>query len=42
MHEHFTKPFNGVKVTTIEEPKFLGTIGSVQFVKNSIMILCYL
>ena len=34
MHEHFTKPFNGVKVTTIEEPKFLGTIGSVQFVKK--------
>ena len=34
LHNHFEVPRNGVKVDTIEEPKFLGTIGSIQFVKE--------
>ena len=34
LHIHFEVPRNGVKVDTIEEPKFLGTIGSIQFVKE--------
>lgn len=34
LHEHFSQPFDGVKVETVEEPKFLGTIGSIQFVKK--------
>lgn len=34
MHEHFATPRNGIKVATVEEPKFLGTIGSIQFIKE--------
>jgi dTDP-glucose pyrophosphorylase len=34
LHEHFAEPRNGVKIDTVEEPKFLGTIGSIQFVKE--------
>lgn len=34
IHEHFSTPRNGIKVKTVEEPKFLGTIGSIQFVKE--------
>jgi dTDP-glucose pyrophosphorylase len=34
--EHFKLPRDGVKVETVEEPKFLGTIGSIQYVKNLI------
>lgn len=34
LHEHFSQPRNGVKVHTVEEPKFLGTIGSIKFVEN--------
>jgi len=34
LHDHFATPRNGVKVDTVEEPKFLGTIGSIQFVKE--------
>lgn len=34
LHEHFVEPRNGIKVNTIEEPKFLGTIGSIRFIKE--------
>lgn len=34
IHEHFATPRNGIKVATVEEPKFLGTIGSIQFIKE--------
>lgn len=32
LEDHFKEPHNGVKVNTIREPKFLGTIGSIKFV----------
>lgn len=32
LEEHYQKPRDGVKVHTVREPKFLGTIGSIQFV----------
>lgn len=31
---HFSEPYNGVQVQTVREPKFLGTIGSIKFVKE--------
>ncbi|MBP7754184.1 MAG: nucleotidyltransferase, partial [Bacteroidales bacterium] len=34
IEEHFSKPRNGVKINTVREPKFLGTIGSVKFVNK--------
>jgi dTDP-glucose pyrophosphorylase len=34
IHEHFSHPRNGVNVKTIEEPCFMGTMGSIQFVKD--------
>jgi len=34
LEEHFAKPFNGVQIQTVCEPKFLGTIGSMRYVKN--------
>lgn len=34
LEEHFTEPHNGVLVHTVREPKFLGTIGSVRFVRD--------
>lgn len=34
LEEHFAKPRNGVQVSTIREPKFLGTIGSIKFVDS--------
>lgn len=34
LHEHFATPRNGIKVDTVEEPKFLGTIGSIQFINE--------
>lgn len=34
LHDHFSTPRNGIKVKTVEEPRFLGTIGSIQFVKE--------
>lgn len=34
LEEHFKEPHNGVKVNTVREPKFLGTIGSIRFVKK--------
>lgn len=32
LEEHFLEPRGGVKVNTVREPKFLGTIGSIRFV----------
>ena len=32
LQEHFAILRNGIKVETVEEPKFLGTIGSIKFV----------
>ena len=34
IEEHYKEPRNGVKVQTVREPKYLGTIGSVKFVKE--------
>ena len=34
IEEHFSEPHNGVQVQTVREPKFLGTIGSIKFVKE--------
>ena len=34
LEEHFKEPHNGVQVFTVREPKFLGTIGSIRFVKD--------
>lgn len=34
LEEHFAQPHNGVLVQTVSEPKFLGTIGSIKFVKE--------
>ena len=34
LEEHFAEPRGGVKVQTVREPKFLGTIGSIRFVKE--------
>lgn len=34
LEEHFQTPRGDIKVQTIREPKFLGTIGSVRFVKE--------
>ena len=34
LEEHFAEPHNGVQVQTIREPQFLGTIGSIRFVKE--------
>lgn len=33
IEEHYQEPRNDVKVLTVREPKYLGTIGSVKFVK---------
>lgn len=32
LEEHFREPHKGVRVNTVREPKFLGTIGSIRFV----------
>ena len=34
LEEHYKQPRDGVMIETIREPKFLGTIGSIQFVKK--------
>lgn len=34
IEEHFAQPHFGVQVQTVREPKFLGTIGSIKFVKE--------
>ena len=32
LEDHYKQPRNGVRIQTVEEPKFLGTIGGLQFV----------
>lgn len=34
IEDHFSEPIKGVKVNCVREPKFLGTIGSIKFVKD--------
>ena len=34
LEEHYKEPRDSVKIQTVREPKFLGTIGSIQFVKQ--------
>lgn len=34
LEEHFSEPRGDVKVKTVREPKFFGTIGSIKFVKE--------
>jgi dTDP-glucose pyrophosphorylase len=34
LEEHFKEPRNEVQVKTVREPKYLGTIGSIRFVKE--------
>lgn len=34
LEEHFAEPRGEVKVNTVREPKYLGTIGSIRFVKE--------
>lgn len=34
IEEHYQEPHNGIKVQTVREPKFLGTIGSIKFVPS--------
>ena len=34
IEEHFAEPRGDVKIQTVREPKFLGTIGSIKFVKE--------
>ncbi len=34
LEEHYAEPHNGIQVHTVCEPKFLGTIGSIKFVKE--------
>lgn len=34
IEEHFSMPRDGVKINTVREPKYLGTIGSIRFVEK--------
>lgn len=34
IEEHFAQPHNDIQVQTVREPKYLGTIGSIKFVKE--------
>lgn len=34
LEKHFASPHNGVQIQTVREPNFLGTIGSIKFVKE--------
>lgn len=34
LEEHFAQPHKGVQIETVGEPQFLGTIGSIKFVKE--------
>lgn len=34
IEEHFSKEINGIKVYCVREPQFLGTIGSIKFIKE--------
>lgn len=32
LEEHYKKPHRGIKINTVKEPRFLGTMGAVQFI----------
>lgn len=34
LEEHFAEPMSGIQVTTVGEPEFLGTMGSIQYVAS--------
>lgn len=34
IEQHFSDPINGIKIECVHEPKFLGTMGSIQYVKK--------
>lgn len=34
LEDHYREPHNGIQIQTVREPKFLGTIGSIRFVKE--------
>lgn len=34
LEDHYREPRNGIQIQTVREPKFLGTIGSIRFVKE--------
>lgn len=34
LEEHFSELRNGIKINTIREPQYLGTIGSIRFIKS--------
>ena len=34
IEDHFESPRDGIRIQTVREPKFLGTIGSIRFVKE--------
>lgn len=34
LEDHYSLPHNGIQVQTVREPEFLGTIGSIRFVKK--------
>lgn len=34
IEEHFSKVINGIKISCVREPQFLGTIGSIRFIKE--------
>ena len=34
IEEHYQEPRNGIKIVTVREPKFFGTIGSIKFVRE--------
>lgn len=34
IEEHFSKEINGIKISCVREPQFLGTIGSIRFIKE--------
>lgn len=34
LEDHYQEPRDGVQISTVREPKFLGTIGSIKFVKE--------
>ena len=34
LEEHFSTKRNGIKINTVREPKYLGTIGSIKFVES--------
>ena len=34
IESHYAEPRNGIKITTVREPQYLGTIGSIRFVEH--------